>query len=172
MLEEAKPDQAAPSPWQPGAVGLDLKYAQVTQGIEARTTINENGVAEYRASWTMSLDANGRVAGMLRARRAAIWEKNGGVIPIRSENRYLFVSEDGERLTEAGWQTAWGRMMRNAVKDGILSQDERFGLHSLKHRGVTDTKGDKKEASGHKTDAMMHVYDHSLPTVGESGEGA
>lgn len=64
MLEEAKPDQAAPSPWQPGAVGLDLKYAQVTQGIEARTTINENGVAEYRASWTMSLDANGRVAGI------------------------------------------------------------------------------------------------------------
>lgn len=105
---------------------------------------------------------------MLRARRAAIWEKNGGVVPIRSENRYLFVSEDGERLTEDGWQTAWGRMMRNAVKDGILGEDERFGLHSLKHRGVTDTKGDKKTASGHKTDAMMHLYDHSLPVVDES----
>ncbi|MDT3502584.1 hypothetical protein [Stenotrophomonas maltophilia] len=48
------------------------------------------------------------------------------------------------------------RTMRNAVKDGMLSQEERFGLHSLKHCGVTDTKGDKKEASGHKTDAMMH----------------
>jgi hypothetical protein len=58
--------------------------------------------------------------------------------------------------------------MRNAVKDGILSLDDWFGLHRLKHRGVTDTKGDKKEASGHKTDAMMHVYDHSLPTVPES----
>lgn len=45
----------------------------------------------------------------------------------------------------------------------------RFGLHSLKHRGVTDTKGDKKAASGHKTDAMMDVYDHSLPTVPQSG---
>jgi len=45
---------------------------------------------------------------MLRARRAAIWEKKGGVIPIRAEGRYLFVSEDGERLTEDGWQTAWG----------------------------------------------------------------
>lgn len=107
---------------------------------------------------------------MLRARRAAIWEKNAGVVPIRAESRYLFVSEDGERLTEDGWQTAWGRRMRNAVKDGILSQDDRFGLHSLKHRGVTDTKGDKKEASGHKTDAMMHVYDHSLPIVRESGD--
>jgi len=61
--------------------------------------------------------------------------------------------------------------MRNAVKEGILSQDERFGLHSLKHRGVTDTRGDKKLASGHKTDAMMHLYDHSLPVVAESGTG-
>ena len=95
-------------------------------------------------------------------------EEGGGVIPIRAEGRYLFVSEDGEWLTEDGWQTAWGRMMRNAVKDGVLSQDERFGLHSLKQRGVTDTKGDKKEASGHKTDAMMHVYDHSLSIVSES----
>lgn len=106
---------------------------------------------------------------MLRARRAAVWNNNGGVIPIQGGGRYLFVSEDGERLTEDGWQTAWGRMMRNAVKDGILSQDERFGLHSLKHRGVTDTKGDKKEASGHKTDAMLHVYDHSLPLVERAG---
>lgn len=62
------------------------------------------------------------------------------------------------------------RTMRNAVKDGMLSQEERFGLHSLKHRGVTDTKRDKKKASGHKTDAMMHVYDHSLPTVEEAGK--
>lgn len=107
---------------------------------------------------------------MLRARRASIREKRGGVTPIRAEGRYLFVSEDGERLTEDGWQTAWGRMMRNAVKDGILGQDERFGLHSLKHRGVTDTKGNKKVASGHKTDAMLHVYDHSIPVVEPSNE--
>jgi len=106
---------------------------------------------------------------MLRARRAAIWTKSGGVIPIRAEDRYLFVSEDGERLTEDGWQTAWGRMMRNAVRDGVLANSERFGLHSLKHRGVTDTKGNKKEASGHVTDAMLKVYDHSMPTVDESG---
>jgi len=59
--------------------------------------------------------------------------------------------------------------MRNAVRDGIITPDERFALHGLKHRGVTDTKGNKKDASGHKTDAMVHVYDHSLPTVSESG---
>lgn len=38
--------------------------AQASQALEARTTINENGIAQYRASWTMSLDANGRIAGI------------------------------------------------------------------------------------------------------------
>lgn len=64
MLEEARSTQTGPSPWQPGASGIDQKYSQVTQAIEARTTINENGLASYFASWTMSLDANGRVAGI------------------------------------------------------------------------------------------------------------
>lgn len=105
---------------------------------------------------------------MLLARRAAIWEKTGsGSNPGRGP---LSVRQTRRGFTEAGWQTAWGRMMRNAVKDGILSQDDRFGLHSLKHRGVTDTKGDKKVASGHKTDAMLHVYDHSIPVVEPSNE--
>lgn len=107
---------------------------------------------------------------MLRARRAAIWEKNGGVIPIRAEDRYLFVSEDGERLTEDGWQTAWGRMMRNAVKDRVITSDQRFGLHSLKHRGITDTKGDKQRASGHKSKSMVDRYDHELPIVDPSSD--
>jgi len=75
-------------------------------------------------------------------------------------------------LTAHGWHTTWGRFMRNAVRDGVISEGERFALHGLKHRGVTDTKGNKKEASGHVTDAMLHVYDHSLPVVGESGGGS
>ena len=89
--------------------------------------------------------------------------------PCPPKMRPLFVSEDGEMLTAHGWHTAWGRFMRNAVRDGIIAADERFALHGLKHRGVTDTKGNKKEASGHVTDTMLHVYDHSLPLVAESG---
>ncbi|WP_093534309.1 hypothetical protein PWP89_12945 [Stenotrophomonas rhizophila] len=64
QLEQAKEGQTQPSPWQASSAGLDEKYTQVTQAIEARTTINENGIASYFASWTMSLDANGRVAGI------------------------------------------------------------------------------------------------------------
>lgn len=42
------------------------------------------------------------------------------------------------------------------------------GLHDLKHRGVTDTEGtrhDKREASGHREEQMMDVYDLSVPIV-------
>jgi hypothetical protein len=64
MLEQVRTADALPSLWADSSVGIDEKYSQVTQAIEARTTVNENGIAEYRASWTMSLDANGRVAGI------------------------------------------------------------------------------------------------------------
>ncbi len=74
-------------------------------------------------------------------------------------------------LTGHGWHTAWGHFMRNAVRDGVITSPERFALHGLKHRGVTDSKGNKKEASGHVTDAMLNVYDHSLPVVNEAGSG-
>jgi len=89
---------------------------------------------------------------------------------MRAEQRQLFVSEDGEPLTRAGFNTAWGRMIRNAVADGVLTKEERFALHGLKHRGVTDSQGNKKKASGHKTDAMLHVYDHEVPVVEPAGK--
>ncbi|RMQ96179.1 Prophage PSPPH06, site-specific recombinase phage integrase protein [Pseudomonas savastanoi pv. glycinea] len=49
--------------------------------------------------------------------------------------------------------------------------EERFGLHDLKRRGITDTVGNravKQEASGHRDEAMMDVYDLSLPLVNAS----
>lgn len=101
----------------------------------------------------------------LQAYRAEIWSRKKRPIPLRPEQRFLFVGEDGEPLSRRGFNTAWGRMMRAAVSDGVLTQNTRFGLHGLKHRGVTDTKGDKKKASGHKTDSMVHLYDHELPQV-------
>ena len=50
----------------------------------------------------------------------------------------------------------------------MIAREQRFTLHGLKHRGITDTKGkkaEKKEASGHKTDAMLDLYDHEVAVV-------
>lgn len=101
----------------------------------------------------------------LRAYRELIWTRRQRPIPLNASARPLLVGEDGEPLSRSGFNTAWQRMLRAAVKDGVMMEQERFGLHGLKHRGVTDTKGDKKLASGHKTDSMVHIYDHELPWV-------
>lgn len=39
-----------------------------------------------------------------------------------------------------------------------------------KAKGVSDTEGDKKAASGHKTDAMVQVYDRKLAEVKPEGK--
>lgn len=80
------------------------------------------------------------------------------------------MDEDGHALTVSGFNTAWQKMMRQAIEAGVLPAEQRFGMHGLKHRGVTDTSGDKKRASGHVTDAMVHLYDHELPKVEPAGD--
>ena len=58
--------------------------------------------------------------------------------------------------------------MHSAIDAGVITTNERFGLHDLKRKGITDTLGtraDKQEASGHKSEAMMDIYDRSVPQV-------
>lgn len=160
---------------------MELAYQARLRGIEVRTLTDHHVAGEVlqtnrRKGSRDNLVRKGEqtevAIKVLQDRRAAIWAKRGITqlnAPLSPKMRPLFVSEDGEILTAHGWHTTWGRLMRNAVRDGIITAEERFALHGLKHRGVTDTKGDKKEASGHVTDTMLNVYDHSMPTVNEAG---
>ncbi|KFF47796.1 hypothetical protein GY26_18090, partial [Gammaproteobacteria bacterium MFB021] len=64
--------------------------------------------------------------------------------------------------------SAWQRFIRLAIAERVIRPEQRFGLHDLKRRGITDTAGtrhDKLEASGHRSAAMMDVYDLSVPLV-------
>ena len=63
QLEVARAQQTAPSPWQAGAMGLDSKYATVTQILETRATQLENGQTRLEAKAGVLLDVNGRVIG-------------------------------------------------------------------------------------------------------------
>ncbi|MNP70992.1 hypothetical protein D3C76_1673030 [compost metagenome] len=61
--------------------------------------------------------------------------------------------------------------MTKAVEAGVLLEEERYGLHDLKRRGITDTPGtraEKQQASGHRDEAMLDIYDLSLPVVDPS----
>ena len=106
----------------------------------------------------------------LVARRARIWLKRPSF--RAQEARPLVVAEDGSALSKSALNSAWRRSMAIAIAEGVIAADARFGLHGLKHRGVTDTPGtraEKKRASGHKTDAMAAHYDHELAVVDSAG---
>lgn len=59
------------------------------------------------------------------------------------------------RMSESTIQTAWHRSMTDWVALG----NERFTLHDMKRKGVSDAEGDKLAASGHRSAAMLRVYD-------------
>lgn len=157
---------------------MELAYQARLRGIEVLTLTDAHDLgAELMTNRRKGSRDNlvrkgeplARAVNSLQQRRQQIWLRHGRPVPPLAADRYLFVGEDGEPLTRSGFHTAWQRMMRNAISERLISQEQRFALHGLKHRGVTDTKGDKKLASGHRTDAMLSLYDHSIPKVDPSG---
>ena len=106
-------------------------------------------------------------------RRNAIWAKRRRPVPLRAKDRPLIVAEDGARVSKEALKSAWARGIEIAMEAKLITDAERFGLHGLKHRGITDTAGtpDKKQqASGHIERRMVHRYDHEVPLVEPAGE--
>jgi len=61
------------------------------------------------------------------------------------------INRNGSPVRRSSFQTTWQRRMKNF--------EPRFSFHDLKARGVSDFDGDKKKASGHKSERMVSVYD-------------
>lgn len=73
-------------------------------------------------------------------------------IPIRPDQRFIFLSESGTPLTRAGLDNAWQDLILAAIEAQVIAPEDRFTLHGLKHRGITDIVGrraEKKAPSGH-----------------------
>lgn len=107
-----------------------------------------------------------------KAHRKSVIERRRMPAEINPERRFVFLAENGEPLSRSGLDSAFQRLMLQAVKDGVITEAQRFGLHDLKRKGVTDTPGtkhDKQDAAG-LTEAMMTVYDHSVPVVKPSAQ--
>jgi len=87
---------------------------------------------------------------------------------MKPEDRYLLVNNSGGKITSSGWQSVWGRFLKNAITEQLMTNDQWFGLHDMKRRGTTDTQGtadQKLEATGHKSKRMLDIYDKSIPRV-------
>lgn len=162
------------------SIAMELAYLCRLRGIEVVTLTDANeleeGVQTNRRKgsrdnivrWTPRLRA---VWDEAKAYRLRIWTARSFPTPLRPERRPLIVSSQGTALSKSGLDTAWQRFMTKAVEAGVLLEEERYGLHDLKRRGITDTPGnraDKQEASGHRDEAMLDIYDMSLPLVDPS----
>jgi site-specific recombinase XerD len=159
---------------------MEIAYLCRMRGIEAvRLTdahASDEGLLVRRVKgsrdsvvrWTPRLRAAWDAAVALRAVIRSRKSNRHRPVPIRPQDRYVFLSESGTPLSKAGLDNAFQDLMQAAIAANVITEAERFNLHGLKHRGITDTpgvKGDKKAASGHKTDAALNEYDHEVPTV-------
>lgn len=160
---------------------MEISYLCRLRGIETVTLTDANetpeGVLTNRRKgsrdnivrWTPRLRAAWDAAKQVRA---DIWEKKKMPVPIAAEQRRLIVAAHGGALQKTSLDTAWQRLVAQAIKKGVMTAEQRFGLHDFKRRGITDTEGtraDKQQASGHRSEGMLDVYDHSTPLVNPSG---
>ncbi|MGR9088662.1 MAG: site-specific integrase [Gammaproteobacteria bacterium] len=131
---------------------LDLRQSDITDaGIHVR---RRKGSRDNITIWSRRLEAAVKLSRSLPIPQA---------IPI---NPYLIRGQIGQKLTESGFQTLWQRLMIEAAEQGM----DRFTFHDLKSKGVSDSSGDKQQASGHKSLSMVAVYDRKLAEVKPAGE--
>lgn len=156
---------------------IELCYLCRLRPVEAITLTDANhterGVVTNRRKgsldtvvlWTPRLRAAWDAAVAWRAR---VWAMRDQAPLGAPERRFLIVTERGEPMARSSLDSAWRRLWQTAEAAGVVTSAERFGVHGLKHRAITDTKGtraEKAHASGHKSPAMMDVYDHEVPEV-------
>lgn len=121
-----------------------------------------------RTNITLWDDRLRAVVDALQARRDALWKKRKHPIPLQAEARPLVVGTTGHPLLKKSFNSAWQRMIVAAIDAGVIPAGSRFSLHDLKRRGVTDaigTRGEKQDASGHREESMLDIYDFDVPIV-------
>ncbi|MCP3048322.1 hypothetical protein K6X13_14665 [Xanthomonas euvesicatoria pv. allii] len=90
--------------------------ASATQSLEARMTVNENGVASYLASWNLALDVNGRIVGIRSANNGTtgtidfvfdrvrfLSPSSGGARSEQINGNYFVYAPNGVRVVGLGW---------------------------------------------------------------------
>lgn len=108
----------------------------------------------------------------LQARRDAIWRAKLPVVPIEAAKRPVVVTEAGRPVGRYTLLSAWRRAVKQAMEAKVITADTRFGLHGLKHRGVTDSPGkrrEKQDAAGHKTPSQTDTYNHDFDVYAPAG---
>ena len=162
---------------------LEIAYLLRLRGIEVITLVDadvlENGVDVTRTKGSegniTTWDADGRLRSVIheaQQTRDAFWKKKRMVTPLDAKKRPIVIGQNGRQVTSSAWQDAWKGLLINLTKEGIITKEQWFGLHDMKRRGITDTKGTKSsklDATGHSSIQQLNVYDKSKIEVPPSG---
>lgn len=175
--------RAAVTSHRPGSLAsylwivMELMYLCRLRSIEAITlteaaalpeglhTNRRKGSRDNIVAWTPRLQAAWDAA---IERRRKILKRRGMPQQIRPEDRTVLVTQEGTTMTDSAFSSRWQALMLLAIKEKVIAEDERFGAHDNKRKGITDTSGtrhDKQHASGHKSERMMDIYDQEVPIV-------
>lgn len=153
-----------------------LRGTEVCTMTEARATKTGVICERLKGSRTNIAEWNPRLQQLwdtIIARRDKIWTDHKYAIPLKPEQRPLFVNNSGDALKKSTFDSAWQRFIIRAIADGIITEEERFSAHDMKRKGATDTKGsrgEKQDAGGWKSPHVVNDYDKSIPVVKPSGE--
>lgn len=100
------------------------------------------------ATW-MQYDEKAEVIRLPRAKQRgrAVWEVlevSPGLAEVlrrarelNPDSQYLFPDRDGNAYGLSAWKSLWQRCWKNAIKAGVVRQDQRFNFHSLRRYFTT-----------------------------------
>ena len=105
--------------------------------------------------------------------RDQILEKRKQPMATDETRRFIFISNrTGDVISIDGAKTALARIGKLAEEQAKNENKpfQRFWFHDLKRKGISDTDGDRKKASGHRSEAALNVYDVALDVVKPAGK--
>lgn len=84
--------------------------------------------------------------------------------------RFIFCRRGGQAYTANGFQTAWQRLIRKAIKLGRLKPEDRYGLHDLRGKAGSEAASDEqaKDLLGHSDVKVTREHYRRLPQRGEA----
>jgi len=153
-----------------------MRLCEVTDFTDADELANglfirrRKGSKDNIVNWTPKLKILWNEA---RKKRNSILSKRKQPQKIKADERHIFISErTGDNLQVSSIKTAKNRIDKlakeKADKQGI--EYSHFYFHDLKRKGISDTKGNKLEASGHRDPKMLATYDVLPAVVKPAGE--
>ena len=139
-----------------GAEALDLKVSDCTEeGIHVHRLKKSK---DTLIQWSANPDIPKEDTRLYKAYKKALdRHKKHKILPIDPP---LLITRKGDKLGESGLQSAMTRLKKKMNDRGL--GETFWTMHLLKHKAITEASWENKRMAGHKSQATINKYDHSV----------